>query len=74
MIFANSSQFTGKWSSMEFDMSEEEFEKRYNSWRSGALIQDAFPMLNTDQREFIMTGVTPEEWKKYFGVFEDDES
>ncbi len=74
MIFANSSQFTGKWSNMEFDMSEEEFSERYARWKKGELIQNAFPMLNADQREFIMTGVTPEEWKKYFGDFEDDES
>lgn len=30
-------------------------------------VQVAFPMLNADQREFIISGVTPEEWKEYFG-------
>jgi hypothetical protein len=71
MIFANSSQLTGNWSNMEFDMDEDDFAQRYNSWRSGMLIQEAFPMLNADQREFIMTGVTPEEWSKYFGEFDE---
>jgi hypothetical protein len=28
-------------------------------------IQNAMPNLSTDDREFLMTGVTPEEWDKY---------
>jgi hypothetical protein len=31
------------------------------------LIQNVFPDLNTDQREFLMTGSTPEEWNAVFG-------
>jgi hypothetical protein len=33
----------------------------------GELIQDAFPGLNSDQREFIQTGITIEEWDEIFG-------
>lgn len=29
----------------------------------GMLIQDAFPTQNADVREFLMTGITPEEWE-----------
>ena len=29
---------------------------------SAPLIQDEFPELNADQREFLLTGITPEEW------------
>lgn len=36
--------------------------KRYCS---GQLVQDAFSRLNADQREFLMTGMTPEEWDEY---------
>jgi len=35
---------------------------QYLSWREGMLIQDAMPNLSDDEREFIMTGITPEEW------------
>ena len=28
------------------------------------LIQDAFPDLNDEQREFVLTGVTPNEWQE----------
>jgi hypothetical protein len=36
-----------------------------NLWRTGTLIQDAMPELDDDQREFIMTGITPEEWEQH---------
>lgn len=34
-------------------------------------IQDVFPELGADDREFLMTGVTPEEWADAFGSDED---
>ena len=39
---------------------------------SGKLIQDVMPDLDDDQREFLMSGITPEEWDNMFGE-EDDE-
>jgi hypothetical protein len=32
----------------------------------GAKIQDAFPFLTTYEREFLMSGLTPEAWAKFF--------
>ena len=37
------------------------------------LIQDAFPNLDAEQREFILTGITPQEWNDTFGGDEDEE-
>jgi hypothetical protein len=34
----------------------------------GVLLQDAFPNLTAEEREFIKSGITPEEWDKYLGV------
>lgn len=34
---------------------------------AGAHVQDAFPDIPPEWREFIMTGVTPAEWKAEFG-------
>lgn len=36
-------------------------------WRRGMRIQDAMPDLSADDREFIMTGFTPEDWETMFG-------
>jgi len=42
-------------------------EKQIAAWRSGTLIQVAMPELTPDEREFLMTGFTPDDWKKMFG-------
>ena len=34
----------------------------------GKFIQDAFPFLNADEREFLMTSLTTDEWAKLFGT------
>jgi phosphoribosylformimino-5-aminoimidazole carboxamide ribonucleotide (ProFAR) isomerase len=39
----------------------------WNEWKNnGAYIQTAFLFLTPDQMEFLMTGITPEEWKEMF--------
>lgn len=38
-----------------------------DQWASGDLIQNVFPDLSLDDREFIMTGVTADEWDKFMG-------
>jgi len=35
------------------------------------LIQDAFPYLSAEDREFIKTGITPEEWNDLFANHEE---
>ena len=36
-------------------------------WRGGALIQDAMPSLSKEEREFLITGITPTMWERVFG-------
>jgi hypothetical protein len=36
------------------------------SWKSGTLIQEAMPNVSADDREFIMTGLLPEQWAAIF--------
>lgn len=54
---------TGKVRTLDIDVTEEQI-KEYNA---GALIQDAFSNISPDEREFIKTGVTSEEWDEMFG-------
>jgi len=63
------SGFTGKINSMDLDVTLEQME----IWNSPnrPLIQEVFPNLSSDEREFIKTGVTPEEWKNIFGEEEE---
>lgn len=42
--------------------------EQYNRWNNTrALIQDVFPHLSADDREFILSGITPDEWDAHFG-------
>jgi hypothetical protein len=36
--------------------------QQYKAWQYGDLIQQAMPQLDDNQREFMMTGITPAEW------------
>lgn len=40
---------------------------QFTLWNSGTPIQVAFPHLTADEREFILSGITKEEWKELFG-------
>ena len=42
-------------------------DKAVADWRSGTLIQEAMPNLNADQREFLISGMTDEEWTECWG-------
>ena len=52
-------------------MSQEHLNKIDLWLTGGGLIQDIMPDLSPDQREFLMTGMTPLEWTNMFG--DDDE-
>jgi hypothetical protein len=41
-------------------------EAQLDAWASGELIQDAFPNLSPDDREFLKTGITAEEWEQMY--------
>ena len=39
----------------------------YNNWVKGQMVQVAFPYLTSDEREALVTGFTPETWKRVMG-------
>jgi hypothetical protein len=38
-----------------------------NYFQLGVKIQDAFPKLSLEEREFLISGVSPEGWNRTFG-------
>lgn len=63
MIIWRKSQISGKMNSMELDVCPDDLLR----WYSGdGYLQDIFPHLSDDEREFLMTGATPEEWDEMF--------
>ena len=63
MIITRTSPFSGEENSMEINVTEQELD----NWMNGTLIQNAMPNLSADEREFIMTGIPPEEWDNAMG-------
>jgi len=59
------SPITGESNCMSFDVEPTTFDACFAKWEKGELIQKAFPMLNADEREFLMTGMTNSDWKNY---------
>lgn len=62
MLITRKSMYSGKVNTMDLPITDEQIAR----WESGTLIQNAFPNLNADQREFLMTGILPEEWDEMF--------
>ncbi len=63
MTVTKTSPLSGNTNTMDIDVSEEQIA----AWRGGVLIQRVMPNLTPDEREFLMTGYTPEDWEKIFG-------
>ena len=62
------SPFSDKQHTMDLPITAEEVAR----WTiGGELIQNVWPNLSADEREFLMTGITPEEWAETFGDEED---
>ena len=57
---------------MTLPISEAEYLKREQARNRGMLIQTAYPELTPDQREFILSGITPDEWEATFGGDSED--
>ena len=41
-------------------------EQQLDTWQAGTCIQNAMPNITPDDREFLMTGITPAEWDETF--------
>jgi hypothetical protein len=53
---------------MELDITYEQLDRVNNRHLSKELIQDIVPNLSKEEREFLITGITPEEWNKMFNM------
>lgn len=60
MLITRQSLISGIIRTLEIPVTTEQL----NTWQSGAYIQDAMPELDPAQREFIMTGITADEWNE----------
>lgn len=57
------SPFTGITRTLDLNITA----RQVAAYDNGALLQNAFPNLSADEREFYKTGITGEEWDQMFG-------
>lgn len=69
MKISKISHLTGEYNTREIDITIDQ----YNDWqnvlenKSRRPIQDVLPNLSADDREFMISGITPDEWDNAFG-------
>lgn len=69
MLVQKTSILSNKTTEMDLPITQEQIDH----WQeSGLLIQDAFPQLSAEQREFLITGITPTEWNATFGSWDPE--
>ena len=62
MLITKVSMLSGVTHTRDIDVTQEQLE----AWAGGVFVQNAMPHLSVDDREFIKTGSTPEEWEDLF--------
>jgi hypothetical protein len=62
MKITRTNPFNGKVNTLDLNVTDAQIEY----YAAGALLQDAFPHLSADDREFIKTGHTAESWEEMF--------
>lgn len=62
------SNFSGNLNTMVLPINPVEFHKLKERWDKGEYVTDVYPMLNADEREFLISGMIPEEWNEFMGI------
>lgn len=64
MKVTRTSMLSGKIRTFDLEVTQEQLD----AYAEGTIcIQDAFPHLGADEREFLKTGIVSEEWEAAFG-------
>jgi hypothetical protein len=63
MLVTRTNPFNGEVNTLDLDITPEQVA----AYEAGALLQNAFPHLSADDREFYKTGITADAWDAMFG-------
>ena len=67
MYVTMTSSISGRKATLNIDITEEQLDRVMNRRANGELIQNIVPHLSQSHREFLMSGITPQEWLSVFG-------
>jgi len=68
MLITMTSRISKTTSTMDIDIT---IEQLFRIKHQKELIQNVVPHLSIEDREFLISGITPEEWKELFHTIED---
>jgi len=63
MLITKKCLFNGVESTEDLPITQEQLDR----WQKGEMVQNVFPHLNADQREFLMTGIPIGSWSELVG-------
>lgn len=66
MLVRRKSTLTGMYHTMDLDVTKQQMEDYQNKV---GLLQNIFPNLSPPEREFIKSGITPDEWDTMVSIF-----
>jgi hypothetical protein len=67
MQVTKTSQLTGVTHTMDLDVTKEQLDRFEIRRYTGEYVQNIFNNLSASEREFILSGITPDEWDIEFG-------
>lgn len=66
MLIQKQSMVTGILHTRDIPVNHQKYQKWISLGVKAPHVQDMFPELSPDDREFLLTGITPEEWDNMF--------
>lgn len=66
MYITKKSQLSGQEHTMDLNVTPEQMARFEKRRETGEYVQTIFPHLSAPEREFILSGITPEEWDEVF--------
>lgn len=66
MLVTRVSTLTGNTNTMDLPVTQAQLDEMARPMSERRYVQDIFPDLSADEREFIKTGITPAEWDAAF--------
>ena len=71
MKITKKSSLTGVEHTLDIDITEEQFQRVEMRFFTKEVIQNIIPNVSLGEREFLMTGITQEEWDETFSTLEN---
>lgn len=71
MLVTKTSQLAKTESTLDLDITQDQLNRVNLRYTTGELIQNIVPNLSVEEREFLISGITPTEWNQLFNSIEN---